>query len=384
MRGHVRKRGRKWSIVYDEGRDENGRRIQRWRGGFATKKEAEDELAKVLESINTGSYVEPSKLKAGDYLLEWVASLGDVRPSTRASYEQNLTKHVKPGIGHLPLQRLTALHLDGLYRSLLQPEEKPGEKLAKPLSPRTVQYVHVIVHRALKDAVRKNLLLRNVADAASPPKPQRQEIRRWAAAELGRFLNAVEDDRLYAAWRMLAMTGMRRGEALGLRWSDVDLAAGTISIRQTLIAPGYKLALSTPKTAKGRRKVAIDTATVEAMRAHRKAQLEERLAFGPDYPVTLETFGDLVFRKADGQPVNPVAFGKRFERTVANLDVPRIPLHGLRHTWATLALSQNVHPKIVSERLGHSTIAITLDTYSDVLPGLQEEAAATVAALVGG
>lgn len=384
MRGHVRKRGRKWSIVYDEGRDENGRRIQRWRGGFATKKEAEDELAKVLESINTGSYVEPSKLKAGDYLLEWVASLGDVRPSTRASYEQNLTKHVKPGIGHLPLQRLTALHLDGLYRSLLQPEKKPGEKLAKPLSPRTVQYVHVIVHRALKDAVRKNLLLRNVADAASPPKPQRQEIRRWAAAELGRFLNAVEDDRLYAAWRMLAMTGMRRGEALGLRWSDVDLAAGTISIRQTLIAPGYKLALSTPKTAKGRRKVAIDTATVEAMRAHRKAQLEERLAFGPDYPVTLETFGDLVFRKADGQPVNPVAFGKRFERTVANLDVPRIPLHGLRHTWATLALSQNVHPKIVSERLGHSTIAITLDTYSDVLPGLQEEAAATVAALVGG
>jgi integrase len=384
MRGHVRKRGRKWSIVYDEGRDENGRRIQRWRGGFATKKEAEDELAKVLESINTGSYVEPSKLKAGDYLLEWVASLGDVRPSTRASYEQNLTKHVKPGIGHLPLQRLTALHLDGLYRSLLQPEKKPGEKLAKPLSPRTVQYVHVIVHRALKDAVRKNLLLRNVADAASPPKPQRQEIRRWAAAELGRFLNAVEDDRLYAAWRMLAMTGMRRGEALGLRWSDVDLAAGTISIRQTLIAPGYKLALSTPKTAKGRRKVAIDTATVEAMRAHRKAQLEERLAFGPDYPVTLETFGDLVFREADGQPVNPVAFGKRFERTVANLDVPRIPLHGLRHTWATLALSQNVHPKIVSERLGHSTIAITLDTYSDVLPGLQEEAAATVAALVGG
>jgi integrase len=201
--------------------------------------------------------------------------------------------------------------------------------------------------------------------------------------ELGRFLTAVRDHRDYSALRLLAMTGMRRGEALGLRWSDVDLDAGTVSIRQTLIAPGYKLALSTPKTMKGRRLVALDAVTVDELRAHRKALLEDRLAFGPSYPVSLETFGDLVFREADGQPVNPAAFGKRFERTVASLGVPRIPLHGLRHTWATLALSQNVHPKVVSERLGHSTISITLDTYSDVLPGLQEEAAATVAALVG-
>jgi len=163
-----------------------------------------------------------------------------------------------------------------------------------------------------------------------------------------------------------------------------DLLQGTASIRQTLIAPGYKLAISAPKTRKSRRKVALDPATVEILRAHRKAQLEERFALGPGYPVELEPFGDLVFREADGRPVNPVAFSKRFERAVARLELPPIPLHGLRHTWATIALSQNVHPKIVSERLGHSTISVTLDTYSDVLPGLQEEAAANVAALIVG
>jgi integrase len=381
MRGHVRKRGKTWAIVYDEGRDENGRRIQKWRGGFETKRDAQRELNKVLDALNSGTYVEPTKLMTGAYLLEWVASISDVRPSTRASYEANIKRHVNPALGHIPLQRLTALHLDGLYQRLL---EWGPEKRQRALSPRTVQYVHTVVHRALKDAVRKNLLVRNVADAASPPKPERPEIRRWTAVEVRLYLEAVRDDRDYAALLLLSTTGMRRGEALGLRWSDVDLDAGTLSVRQTLIAVGYKLAVSTPKTKKGRRQIALDAVTVEALRVHRRKQLEERLAFGPDYPVTFDVFGDLVFREADGQPVNPVAFGKRFERRVAGLGLPKIPLHGLRHTWASIALSQNVHPKVVSERLGHATISITLDTYSDVLPGLQEEAAGKVAALIVG
>jgi integrase len=171
---------------------------------------------------------------------------------------------------------------------------------------------------------------------------------------------------------------MRRGEAFGVRWQDVDLDAGQLSVRQTLIAPGYKIQFSKPKTAKGNRSIALDPATVAALRAYRKQQIEERFALGPDYAES----GDLVFTELDGSPVNPVRFSKQFEREVKAAGLPHIPLHGLRHTWATVALSAGVHPKIVSERLGHSTISLTLDVYSDVLPGLQEEAAAKVASLV--
>lgn len=190
----------------------------------------------------------------------------------------------------------------------------------------------------------------------------------------------MSGDRLYAAYLLIATTGMRRGEAFGVRWQEVDLDAGQLSVRQTLIAPGYKLRFSTPKTAKGIRSIALDPTTVEVLRARRKAQLEERLALGPDYADT----GDLVFTELDGTPVNPVRFSKQFEREVKAAGLPHIPLHGLRHTWATIALSAGIHPKVVSERLGHSTISLTLDIYSDVLPGLQEEAAAKVASLVLG
>ena len=151
-----------------------------------------------------------------------------------------------------------------------------------------------------------------------------------------------------------------------------------MAVRQTLIAPGHKLQFSKPKTAKGNRSMALDPATVAALRAHRKAQIEERLALGADYADS----GGLVFTELDGSPVNLVKFSKQFERAARSMGLPHIPLHGLRHTWATIALSAGIHPKVVSERLGHSTISLTLDVYSDVLPGLQEEAAAKVASLV--
>jgi integrase len=377
MRGHVRKRGKTWSVVYDEGRDEDGKRKQRWKSGYRTREDAENALADIIVRLNQGAYVEPTKQTTGHYLDEWLeAAKVTLRPSTFSSYKGLVDQHIKPGVGTIPLQKLTGGHLNALYSKML---DKKGRKDGKGgLSPRTVSYAHAVIHRALRDAVRWNRLPRNVADSADPPKATKPPIRRWDAAQLRDFLKRMNEDRLYAAYLLIATTGMRRGEAFGLRWQDVDFEAGQLSVRQTLIAPGYKVQFSKPKTAKGNRSIALDPTTVAVLKAHRKAQIAERLALGADYADT----GGLVFTELDGSPVNPVKFSKQFERAVKAAGLPRVPLHGLRHTWATVALSAGIHPKVVSERLGHATISLTLDTYSDVLPGLQEEAAAKVAALV--
>jgi integrase len=310
-----------------------------------------------------------------EYLREWIEAIKPtVRPTTWASYKGNVEQHLIPAIGSIPLQQLGAPRLNVFYAKLLENGRKDGRKGG--LSARSVRYVHAILHRALSDAVRWNRLARNVADAADRPRAGRPEMKTWTATELRAFLGHVADDEFSTAYLLLAMTGAGRGEVLGLRWRDVDLDGGRLSIIQTLIAPGYKLAFSTPKNGKPR-SIAVDPGTVEALRTQRKRQLEQRLAFGPDWPDT-----DLVFTHADGTPVNPVLFSKRFDRAVKASGLPTIRLHDLRHSHATLALRAGIHPKVVSERLGHSTVGITLDVYSHVTEPMEQAAAATVAALV--
>jgi integrase len=192
------------------------------------------------------------------------------------------------------------------------------------------------------------------------------------------FLESVYEDRLYALWLLYATTGLRRGEALGLRWPAVDLNAGQLSIRVARVTAGYDVHDSAPKSERGRRAVALDPATVTALRTHRKGQLTERLAWGPAY----QDSDDFVFCREDGCPLHPDDVSKRFAAAVATLDVARITLHGLRHSWASLALAAGVNPKVVSERLGHASVSFTLDVYSHVTPGMQEDAAAKVASLV--
>lgn len=206
----------------------------------------------------------------------------------------------------------------------------------------------------------------------------RKAPKTWTAAELARFLAHVRDDRLVAAWRLAAATGMRRGEVLGLAWDAVELDAGLVRVRQTLTSPDYKPTLAQPKTERARRAVALDADTVAALREHRTRQLEERLAAGNAW----RNEAALVFTREDGSAIHPQAFSEAFERHVAAAGLPKIPLHGLRHTHATLALQAGVHPKVVSDRLGHYSAAFTLDTYSESIPVLQESAAALVASLV--
>jgi integrase len=251
-----------------------------------------------------------------------------------------------------------------------------------------VAYLHTILHRAFKDAVAWDRLVRSPCDAARPPKSAataRPEMRTWTGEQVGTFLarSRGNGDRYYIAWLTLATTGLRRGELLGLRWSDVDLERGTAAVRQTLLAVVIdnkrQVVYGTPKTERGRRSIALDTATVTALKAWRKEQLAERLSFGAGYAE-----GDLIFCLPDGRPYHPERFSREFDRRVERWDMPRIRLHDLRHTHATLALERRIHPRVVQERLGHANVGITLDTYSHVSPAMDASAAETIAGAIFG
>ena len=377
MRGHIRRRGQKWAVVVDVSPDESGRRRQRWHSGYDTRRAAQKELAEILGRLQDGAYVEPHKVTIASFMREWLeARRAQLRPSTWHGYRKNLEAHVVPHLGSVPIQQLTPQRLNGFYAGLLNDGRRDGKG---GLSARSVGHVHRMLHRALRDAVRWRQLPNNPADHADPPRPAEREMKTWTAAELRGFLDYVRDERLYALWLLSASTGLRRGEVLGLRWRDLDLDAGRVAITQTLLDVGNELSVGSPKTAKGRRLVALDRATVAVLRKHRAGQLEERLAFGQSY----NELG-LVFCQEDGAPVRPAWLTRAFSQRVAKAELPAIPLHGLRHTHATLALAAGVHPKVVSERLGHASVSITLDTYSHAVPALEEEAAEKVAALVFG
>jgi integrase len=383
MRGSVIRRGSRWCVKIDLGADPlTGKRRQKWHSGYQTRAAAEKACRQFLVDLDRGMYADPGRQTVREYLDEWVDAIAPtVRPSTLHSYRRNLALHVSAHIGAAPLVRLDAGGLNRLYAHLLAEgrRDRPGG-----LSPRTVRYVHTIVHRALKDAVRWGRLARNVADSADPPRAQaapRPGVQSWSAATLADFLrrSSAYGDRSYPLWVVLATTGARRGEVLGLRWSDVDLDAGRASIRQTVIVVRHEVHTGAPKTTKGTRSLSLDPGTVKVLREWRRRQLEEKLLLGPGYDDH-----DLVFAKVTGQPLHPERVSREFDRRVERWTLPRITLHGLRHTWATLALAAGVHPKIVQERLGHSVIAVTLDLYSHTTPTLHDDAAALVASQILG
>ena len=407
MRGHVKKRST-WQFVIDLGlhplqgcptcrkrfwlereplqhcpkchgplEDRLARR-QEFHTGYASKREAEEELAKALASITYGTYTQPSKMLLGEFLKnDWLPAIeSTIRPTTFLSYRGHVECHLVPALGRVPLQQLTGAQINAFYAKLMSQGANDGKR---KISPSTVRRIHATLHRAMKDAVRWNKIPRSPADAADPPRALAadHEMKVWSLEELKVFLAGERESRLYPLWLTLATTGMRRGETLGLRWNDVDLEARSLSICQTLVMTGYQPLLSTPKTRRGKRLVALDPATTTALREHRRRQKEERQAAGSPWKDS-----GFVFTKEDGEPYHPERVSKLFLQAVKKAGLPSIRLHDLRHTYATLALGAGVHPKIVSERLGHANIGITLDCYSHCLPALSEEAACRVAALL--
>ena len=267
--------------------------------------------------------------------------------------------------------------VNALYAKLAENGRRDGNT---GLSPMTIHHVHSCLHKACKDAVRWGHISRNLLDAADPPRKKGEgtkEMRTWTKEQLGAFLKSVADERLSPLWHTIAMTGMRRGEAIGLRWSDVDLEAGRLAVRRALIPSGREVIVSEPKTAKGRRVIAIDPGAVEILKTQAARQLDEQREWDDAW-----VDSGLVFTAENGAALDPESVSRYWRQAVKKAMLPRIRMHDLRHTHATLALQAGVHPKVVSERLGRATVSITLDTYSHAIPAMQEEAAVLIAHLV--
>jgi integrase len=384
MRGSVVKKGTRWYVVVEDRDAETGRRKRRWHSGYRTKRDAQAACSELLTSLHRGDYVAPNRQTVEEFAVEWLDAIrATVRPSTMDKYRRDLRAHVVPYIGHVPLARLDATKLNRLWATLAESGRKSrsADGEASGLSSKSIENVAMTVHRMFKDAVRWGRLARNPADAADPPRRsvQPRQIQAWDAETLRRFLGAcrAERDPLYPLWAFLATTGLRRGEALGLHWSDVDLPAARVRITSTLGSIKWKVVAGQPKTSAGRRPIALDPVTVSVLREHRRQMLEQRLLVGAGF-----TDHDYVFCEPDGAPLHPERVYQAFKRRVGKHGVSYLSPHGLRHTWATIALANGVHPRVVQERLGHAHISITLQTYSHVQPTMHDDAAALVAGLV--
>ena len=291
-----------------------------------------------------------------------------LKPSTFHRYEAMSEQYLLPHLGRVPVRSLTSSDLERLHARLLSSGAKDGG----PLAAKTVLNVHQIVRKALGDALRKGLVVRNVALAVDPPRVTASpEQRCWNEDQLRRFLQEAKQHRLHPALRLAAMTGMRRGEVLGLGWPDVDLDGGRLAVRRTASCAGYTVHVTTNKTATSRRAVDLDAETIAVLRAWHNAQTEE-----------LDRPSELVFTNTRGALLHPHVLSQSFERVTRNAGLPRIRLHDVRHTHATLLLKAGVPLKVVSERLGHSTPAFTMTVYQHVLPGMQRDAADLFARLV--
>jgi integrase len=365
----------RWYVLVDVPTGPDGKRRRRGVGGFKTKREAKAAEAEALRRIRDGVFVEPNRLTLGTYLTEmWLPSMANqVRPTTLGGYRHNVRAYILPRLGNIPLQRLTTARVSAFYGELVA----SGGQHGRPLSPKTVRYVHTTLRRALRDAVADGLVVRNVAAQARPPRARRVEMHTWTAEQVGTFLASAREDRLYPAWLLLATLGLRRGELLGLRWADVNQTTGRIAIRHTLVMVDGKPAMAEPKTAKGRRSLTLAPDVLEVLRAHRARQAAERLSLGAGY-----VDSGLVITTEDGRPMHPETLSGLFVRQAKQAGLPPIRLHDLRHSVASILLAAGTHPKVVSELLGHSSIGLTLDTYSHVIPSLAEEAAGVIAAAV--
>ena len=329
-----------------------------------TRQEVANKLAKALSSREDGLVFDAGKQTVGEYLERWLEECvkGTVRASTLDRYKYTIGPHIKPALGRMKLKSLTPAHVRGFYR----------EKLDAGLAPATVHKMHAVLHKALDQAVADGLIPRNAADALKLPRIDREEIAPLTAEEANRLIEAARGDRLEALYVLAIHTGLRQGELLALNWKDLDLEAGTLQVRRTLTRRGGKHFLAEPKTKKSRRTVRLTVGAIAALQDHLKRQMEEMDRLGSLYKP-----GGLVFANEIGGIFNPSNLRNRsFARLLMRAGLSaETRFHDLRHTCATLLLSRNVNPKIVSEMLGHANIAITLDTYSHVLPDMQEKAA---------
>jgi integrase len=377
MRGGIIKRGSSWSYVVRERDPETGKTKPRWVGGFKTRKAAEEARDGARHAVHRGTYVAPRDLTVSKYLDDWIAGHAvELKPSTTASYRSKIALYLKPAIGHERLQALSPIRLSAVFRDM----HKHGGKDGRPVSPRTVEFARAILRRAMNDAVVGRLIEVNpVVGSKTPKKDGKPQHVTWTGEQAQVFLGATADTRLAPVWQLALATGMRRGELMALCWQHVDLDAGIVSVEWSTAQVGNELVTTTPKNHE-RRKVQLDARTVAVLRARRKVQAQERLAWGSAY----EDTEGIVFTREDGQRLSPNAVSKAFLRAQAGLGLPRVTIHGLRHSHATILLRDRVPVHIVSRRLGHKDPSVTLNVYADVIPDDDTSAVDTFSKAVWG
>ncbi|NQT73585.1 MAG: site-specific integrase [Chloroflexi bacterium] len=363
MRGSIQKQSKdSWRLFIDTGRDENGKRRRKTVTVQGGKSDAQRKLRELLSAVDNGIPITLAKQTLAEYLQDWLQRKeSKVSPKTILDYEGIIRRYLTPRLGHIPIGKLTPHHVEELHSYMA------GEGL----SARSVQYAHRVLSQALKHAVRMEMLGRNVCDVVDVPSIRRKEMRVMDTDEVQTFLNVTQESPLWPVFFLAIYTGLRKGELLGLRWRDVDLSKATISVNQTAIRiKGNGVVISEPKTAYSRRMISLPASATRLLidlKLKRKSECESHNLEWDE--------SSLVLCNSVGEPLSPDTVTHTFSRALESAGLPHMRFHDLRHTHATLMLKEGVHPKVVSERLGHASINITLDIYSHVLPGMQEMAA---------
>jgi integrase len=367
MAGQIIKRGEKtWLVRIFLGRDGKGNRQYLNKTLRGTKKDAETYLNKTLTEISSGTFVEASPTTVNSYLEKWLttAARPRLRENTYREYSGLIDRYIKPVLGDKRLSDVRPLDVQALYSSLL----------VKGLSPRTIRFTHSVLASALKQAVRWRMLAHNPCEAVELPRKAGKEMQSLTPAEATNFLKEAANDRWFALFVLALATGLRPSEYFGLKWSDVDLEHGLVTVQRSLIWRSYKSGdwyFGEPKTPRSRRRIPLPASVARALSEHRRRQAEGRLKAGAAYKNL-----DLVFATGEGQPLIRLnVIQKHFKPILERANLPAtLRLYDLRHTCATLLLAANENPKVVSERLGHSSITLTMDVYSHVLPDMQQGA----------
>lgn len=370
MKGHIRERSPgRWAIVLDL-YDETGKRKRKWHSFAGTKRQAQEECARLIAEMRGGTYVEPSKVTISQHLETWLDHMkSQVTPRTHERYSEIARKNIVPLIGSVPLTKLRPVQISDAYAKALASGRRDGKG---GLAPSTIIYMHRIIKQALAQAVKWGMLVRNPADAVKPPKAERAGLKTLDMPQTAALIEGLRGSRMLIPAMLAVLCGLRRGEIVALRWRHVDLEAGVLSIVESAEQTREGVRYKAPKSGKGRT-VALSATVREELRQHRLRQAEELLSFG-----IRQDEATFVYAQEDGSPLQPRTLTHAWAKAIAKTDLPRIRFHDLRHAHATHLLQSGVHPKVASERLGHSCVGVTLDIYSHVLPGMQEDAASRV------
>ncbi|MGD0856105.1 MAG: site-specific integrase [Dehalococcoidia bacterium] len=365
MRGHVKQRSKgSWSIVIDIGKDPaTGKRRQQWYTVKGTKREADSKMRELLETKEKGTYIHPNKLTLSDWLDKWLEGYVKINCSVRTfdAYQSIVKIHLKPSLGSIPLTQLKPQQIQDYYSKICQ--EKGG------LSASSVLHVHRILFQALKYAMRQGVLVQNAADLVDPPRVRKPKMRTLIPTEIARLFEVTKDGPYHAIYFTAINTGLRQAELLGLRWRDVDLDLASLSVNQVLYKRRGICIFKEPKSEHSRRRLDLAPSLAIYLRKYRSQRQAEYIVTGA--PLTDD---DLVFGNTEGKPTDPSTLTHQLSKALKRAGLPHVRFHDLRHSFASLMLMAGIHPKIVSEMLGHASVTLTLDTYSHVIGGLQKAA----------